>query len=96
MTSTVEIASIWAVHNVTKKKSTKSIMAVFSCMYEKPSANNKVHLMEKLFNLNMAEGAPVAKNLNEFDITTNQLFSVSIEFDDEIRTLIVLTSLSKS
>lgn len=65
-------------------------------MYENPSANNKVHLMKKLLNLNMAEGAPVAKNLNEFDITTNQLFSVSIEFDDEIRTLIVLTSLSKS
>jgi hypothetical protein len=41
----------------------------------------------------MAEGVAVAKNLNEFNTITNQLFSVKIEFDDEIRTLIVLALL---
>ena len=65
-------------------------------MYEKPSANNKVHLMKKLFNLKMAENALVAQHLNEFNTITNQLSSVEIDFDDEIRALIVLASLPNS
>ena len=65
-------------------------------MYEKPSANNKVHLMKKLFNLKMAENASIAQRLNKFNIITNQLSSIEIDFDDEIRSLIVLASLPNS
>jgi hypothetical protein len=72
------------------------LMTTLSGMYEKPSANNKVHLMKKLFNLKMVKGAAVAKHLNEFNTITNQLFSVEIEFDDEIHALIVLASLPNS
>ena len=72
-------------HNVTKEKTTAELMAALSGMYEKPSANNKVHLMKKLFNLKMAEGTPVTQHLNEFNTITNQLSSVEIDFDDEIR-----------
>jgi acyl-activating enzyme 14 len=43
-------------HNVTKEKSTARLMEALSGMYEKPSENNKVHLMKKLFNLKMTEG----------------------------------------
>jgi hypothetical protein len=68
-------------------------MTALSGMYEKLLSNNKVHLVKKLFNLKMAKGATVAKYLNEFNTITNQLFSVEIEFDDEIRILIVLASL---
>jgi hypothetical protein len=49
-------------HNVVKEKTTVGLMAALSGMYEKPSANNKVHLMKKLFNLKMAEGTPVAQH----------------------------------
>ena len=65
-------------------------------MYEKPSANKKVHLMKKLFNLKMAENVSVAQHLNEFNTITNQLSFVEIYFDDEIRALIVLASLPNS
>ena len=68
-------------------------MKALSGMYEKPSANNKVHLMKKLFNLKMAENALVAQHLNEFNTITTQLSSIEIDFDNEIRALIVLTSL---
>ena len=64
-------------------------MKALSGMYEKPSANNKVHLMNKLFNLKMAENASVAQQLNKFNTITNQLSPVEIDFDDEIRALIV-------
>ena len=72
------------------------LMTTLSGMYEKSLANNKVHLMKKLFNLKMAKGVAVAKHLNEFNTITNQLFSLEIEFDDEIRALIVLASLPNS
>ena len=65
-------------------------------MYEKPFVNNKVHLMKKLFNLKMTENASVAQHLNEFNTITNQLSFVEIDFDDEIRTLIVLAYLPNS
>ena len=80
-------------HNVVKEKITSDLMKALSGMYEKPFANNKVHLMKKLFNLKMAKNASVAQNLNEFNTIRNQLSSVEIDFDDEIRALIVLASL---
>ena len=72
------------------------LMKALSGMYEKSSANNKVHLMKKLFNLKMAENASVAQHLNKFNTITNQLSSVENDFDDEIRALIVLASLPNS
>ena len=71
-------------------------MKALSGMYEKSSANNKVHLMKKLFNLKMADNASVAQHLNEFNTITNQLSYVEIDFDDEIRALIILASLPNS
>ena len=84
------------VHNVVKEKTIVDLIKVLSGMYEKPSANNKVHLMKKLFNLKIAKNASVALHLNEFNTITNQLSSVEIDFDDEICALIVLASLLNS
>ena len=61
-----------------------------------PSANNKVYMMKKLFNLKKAESTPLAQHLNEFNTITNQLSTVGIEFDDEVRALILLASLPNS
>ena len=58
-------------HNVIKEKTTADLMKALSGMYEKPSTNNKVHLMKKLFNLKMAKNASVAQHLNEFNTITN-------------------------
>ena len=83
-------------HNFVKEKNTADLMKALSGIYEKPSANNKVHLMKKLFNLKMVKNASVAPHLNEFNTITNQLPSVKIDFDDEIHALIVLASLPNS
>ena len=83
-------------HNIVKEKITADLMKALSSMYEKSLANNKVHLIKKLFNLKMVENASVAQHLNEFNTITNQLSSVEIDFDDEIRALIVLASLPNS
>ena len=55
-----------------------------------------MQLIKKLFNLKMVEGSPMAQHLNEFNTITNQLSFVEIDFDDEIRALIVLASLPNS
>ena len=65
-------------------------------MYEKPSANNKVYLMKKLFDLKKEESNLVVQHLNEFNTITNQLSMVEIEFNDEVRALILLASLPNS
>ncbi|PON33693.1 hypothetical protein PanWU01x14_350650, partial [Parasponia andersonii] len=83
-------------HNVAEAKTTAEMMSILSDMYEKPSANNKVHLMKKLFYLKMGEGASVATHINEFNTIVSQLTSVEINFDDEVRALILLASLPTS
>ena len=83
-------------HNIVKKNTIANLMKALSSMYEKPSANNKVYLMKKLLNLKMVKNASVAQHLNEFNTIINQLSSVEIDFDHEIRALIVLASLPNS
>ena len=79
-----------------KEKTTVNLMKALSSMYEKSLANNKVHLMKKLFNLKKAEGIPVAQHLNEINTITNQLSSMEVDFEDEICLLIVLAFLPNS
>ena len=79
-----------------KEKTIVDLMKALSRMYEKLSANNKVYLMKKLFNLKKAESTPAAQHMNEFNTITNQLSTVGIEFDDEVRALILLASLPNS
>ena len=86
----------FAQQNVVKEKTTIDLMKALSSMCEKPTTNNKVHLMKKLFNLKKAEGTFVAQHLNEFNIITNQLSLVEIKFDDDVRALIFLASLPNS
>jgi hypothetical protein len=41
----------------------------------------------------MSETGSVAYHLNEFNTITNQLSSVKVDFDDEVRALLILCSL---
>lgn len=52
--------------------------------------------MKRLFNMKMAEGGSVVDHLNEFNTITSQLSSVGIDFDEEIRALLILCSLPES
>jgi hypothetical protein len=78
--------------NISKEKTMKELMDALDKLYEKPLASNKVFLMKRLFNMNMSEGGSVADHLNEFNMVTNQLSSVKVDFDDEVRALLILCS----
>ena len=58
-------------YNVVKEKTTVGMMKALAKMYEKPSANKKVYLMKKLFNLKMSESVTVVEHLNSFNIVVN-------------------------
>ena len=89
------LASLVAL-NILKEKTTDGVMSALGKLYEKPSASNEVFLMNRLFNMKMSEGGSVADHLNEFNTLTRQLSFVNLNFDDEVRALLILCSLPKS
>ena len=50
-------------------------------------------LIKQLMNLRYREGAPVANHVNAFQGIINQLSSMGISFEDEVRVLLLLGSL---
>ena len=57
---------------------------------------NKVYLMRRLFNLQMSENGSFSDHINEFNMIVSQLNSVDINFEDEIKALILMSSLPES
>ena len=78
--------------NISKEKTTEGVMSALAKFHEKPSASNKVFIMKHLFNMKMSEGGFVVDHLNEFNTLTSQLSSVKVNFDDEVRALLILCS----
>jgi hypothetical protein len=76
--------------NISKENTMKDLMDALAKLYENPSVSNKVFLMKRLFNMKMLEGGSVVDHLNEFNMVTNQLSSVKVDFDDEVRALLIL------
>ena len=57
---------------------------------------NKVYLIRRLFNLQMSETGSVSDHINELNMIVSQLNSVDINFEDEIKALILMSSLPES
>jgi hypothetical protein len=97
-----ELGTIWLIlaasvaFNILKEKTTKDLMDALDKLYEKPSISNKIFLMKILFNMKMSEGGSVANHLNEFNTVTNHLSYVKVDFDDEVRDLLILCSFPES
>ena len=67
-------------------------MSALDKLYEKPQASNNVFLIKCLFNMKMSQGGFVVDHLNEFNTITSQLSSLKVNFDDEVRALLILCS----
>ena len=72
------------------------LLKTMSNMYEKSLAMNMVYLMRRLFNLQMSEGESVADHINEYNMIVSQLSQVEINIEDEIETLILMSTLPES
>ncbi|VFQ91176.1 unnamed protein product [Cuscuta campestris] len=82
--------------NILKEKTAKGILEALSNMYEKSSAANKVFLIRELVNTKMKEGTSVTEHINKLNSILARLLSVGIKFDDEVQTLLLLSSLPDS
>jgi len=78
------------------ENTTVDLMKALSNMYEKSSATNKVYLIRRLVNLRMGEGNSITNHISEFNTVIARLTSVQITFDDEVKALILLSSLPES
>ena len=79
--------------NIIKLKMIKELMQTLAKLYKNPFTSNKVFLMKRLFNMKMIEGGSIMDHLNEFNTITSQLSSMGVNFDEEIRALLILCSL---
>ena len=52
--------------------------------------------MGRLFNLQISEYGSISYHINEFNMIVGQLNSVDINFEDEIKALILMSSLPES
>ena len=68
----------------------EELMQTLAKLYENPSTSNKVFIIKHLFNMKMTEGRSITDHLNEFNTITGQLSSMGINFDKEIRALLIL------
>lgn len=82
--------------NISKATTVVNLISTLDKLYEKPSTSNKVFLMKQLFKMKMAKGSSVVNHLNDFNTVTSQLSSLKVVFDDEIRALLILSSLPES
>ena len=73
--------------NISKEKTMVDLINALVKLYEKPLASNKVFLMKRLFNMKMSVGGSITNHLNDFNMVTNQLSSIGVNFDDEVRDL---------
>ncbi|KAJ8504994.1 hypothetical protein OPV22_005880 [Ensete ventricosum] len=82
--------------NVSTKCSAYSLWKKLEGLYERKTAGNKAFLIRKLVNLKYKEGTSIPKHLNEIQSITNQLSSMKMSLDDELQTLLLLSSLPES
>ena len=82
--------------NITKVKMIEELLQTLAKLYEKPSTSNKVFLMKCLFNMKMEEGGSLVDHLNELNTITIHLSSMGINFDEEIRALLILCCFPES
>lgn len=71
-------------------------MATSYGMYKKPLTNDNIYLMKNFFNLKMGKDLSVTMHLNKFSSIIIQMSSVEIEFNDEVRALIMFALLLNS
>ncbi|KAI4374097.1 hypothetical protein MLD38_012135 [Melastoma candidum] len=82
--------------HVAEETTTFGFMKRLSDLYEKPSSSNKIHLLRRLFQLQMAEGAPVTEHVAEFNHIVNQLKAITYPLDDELLAHCLLISMPDS
>ena len=80
-------------HHISDETHARTLWQKLEELYARKEGTNKMFLIKQLMNLRYREGAPVANHVNAFQGIINQLSSMGISFEDEVRALLLLGSL---
>ena len=80
-------------HHVAKEVGAYSLWQKLESLYERNVAQNKAFMIRRLVNLKYKYGNSVAEHLNNFPRLFNELSTMKLELDDEVQTLLLLSSL---
>ena len=83
-------------HHVAKEVDAYSLWQKLESLYERKTAQNKAFMIRRLVNLKYKDGNSVAEHLSNFQGLLNELFTMKLELDDEVQTLLLLSSLPDS
>lgn len=64
--------------------------------YVPKNTQPKIFLMQKLMNLNLKEGRPISKHMDDFKGMIDQLSIANLSLNDEIQACLLLNSLLES
>ena len=83
-------------HHVAHETSAYELWTRLAEMYQAKTYLNKALLMRRLVNLKLQRGTTMAEHTSEFQNLVNQLASVDLQFENEMQTLLLLSSLLES
>ena len=65
-------------------------------LYERKTAQNKAFMIKRLVNLKYKDGNNISEHFSNFQELLNELSTMKLELDDEVQTLLLLSSLPNS
>ena len=83
-------------YDVMEENSTVRIWLNLEKRYMPKSLTNKLHLKQKLYGLKMTKGADLRQHINTFKQIISDMLQIDIKFEDENKTMMLLTSLPAS
>ena len=75
---------------------TFELWKTLSDTYEKKVVATKIYLIQRLYNLRMKESNSVQTHLNEYEILSSQMSAQGTTNEDELRAMLLMSSLPSS
>ena len=82
--------------SMAKETTIFSLWEKLHAVYEKPSSSSKLILIRQLFNVKMNETTWLTSHINTFSRVLFELSSQRINFEEEVKTLVLLSSIPAS
>ena len=81
------------IHNIPKAKTIKKVWEKLEGLYMRKNLMNKLYVKKQLYSLHMKEGSELLEHLNTFNMLNTQLSSFGVNYEDEDKALLLLSSL---
>ena len=81
------------IHNILEAKTIMEVWEKLEGLYMRKNLMNKLYVKKQLYSLHMKEGSELLEHLNTFNMLNTQLSSFGVNYEDEDKALLLLSSL---